>query len=77
MPIACIYTMNVSDEVSHMMGYNTQFEKYESSLENLFIKPEHLYSMKHISLVIILAMLVMFLMKKKENIFIKHNFLKI
>lgn len=43
MPIACIYTMNVSSEASQMMGYNTLFNKYEANLEGLFMKPEHLY----------------------------------
>lgn len=43
MPISCIYTMNVSKKASLDMGYHDLFDKYESVLENLFTKPEHLY----------------------------------
>ena len=43
MPLACIYTMNVSREASIEMGYNDLFDKYESILEGIFTKPEHLY----------------------------------
>ena len=43
MPLACIYTMNVSDEASFDLGYHDLFDKYETVLEKLFTKPEHLY----------------------------------
>lgn len=43
MPLAFIYTMNVSDEASFDLGYHDLFDKYESVLERLFTKPEHLY----------------------------------
>ena len=43
MPLACIYTMNVNDEASYRMGYHELFDKYESTLERIFTKPEHLY----------------------------------
>jgi hypothetical protein len=43
MPLACIYTMNVSDEASNLMGYHELFDKYENTLERIFSKPEHLY----------------------------------
>lgn len=43
MPLACIYTMNVSDEASFDLGYHDLFGNYETVLEKLFTKPEHLY----------------------------------
>ena len=43
MPLASIYTMNVNDEASYRMGYHELFDKYESTLERIFTKPEHLY----------------------------------
>ena len=43
MPLACIYTMNVSKEMSIDVGYHDRFDAYESSLEMIFTKPEHLY----------------------------------
>lgn len=43
MPLAVIYTMNVSEQSSLVMGYHGLFDKYEHTLENLFSKPEHLY----------------------------------
>ena len=43
MPLACIYTMNLSKEDSIKAGYYELFDKYESVLEVVFTKPEHLY----------------------------------
>lgn len=43
MPLACIYTMNLSKEDSINMGYYDLFDKYESTLEMIFTKPDHLY----------------------------------
>ncbi len=43
MPVACIYTMNLSKESSYEMGYHDLFDKYENVLTNIFTKPEHLY----------------------------------
>lgn len=43
MPLACIYTMNVSKESSFDMGYHERFDDHEAALEMIFTKPEHLY----------------------------------
>lgn len=43
MPLACIYTMNVSKESALEMNYHNKFGAYESNLEMIFTKPEHLY----------------------------------
>ena len=43
MPLACIYTMNVSKQTSFDMGYHKRFDAYESALEMIFTKPENLY----------------------------------
>ena len=43
MPLACIYTMNVSKESSFDMGYHERFDAYEAALEMIFTIPEHLY----------------------------------
>lgn len=43
MPLAYIYTMNVSEEVSRQVGYHDLHDHFERNLEMVFTKPEHLY----------------------------------
>ena len=43
MPIAYIYTMNATDEVSHQIGYHDIHDHFEMGLSMVFTKPEHLY----------------------------------
>ena len=43
MPIAYIYTMNASEEISHQIGYHDFLGHFEMALGMVFTKPEHLY----------------------------------
>lgn len=43
MPIAYIYTMNASEEISHQIGYHDLHDHFEMGLSMVFTKPEHLY----------------------------------
>lgn len=43
MPLAYIYTMNASEEISHRIGYYDFHDHFEKGLEGLFTKLEHLY----------------------------------
>ena len=43
MPIAYIYTMNASEEISHQIGYPDIYDHLEMGLSMIFTKPEHLY----------------------------------
>lgn len=43
MPIACIYTMNASEESSRQIGYHDLHDHFEMGLSMVFTKPEHLY----------------------------------
>lgn len=43
MPIACIYTMNVSKELSYQIGYHKIHDHFEMALGMVFTEPEHLY----------------------------------
>lgn len=43
MPLACIYTMNASEEISHEIGYHNICDIFEAGLGTVFTKPEHLY----------------------------------
>ena len=43
MPIAYIYTMNASEELSHQIGYHDLHDHFEMGLSMVFTKPEHLY----------------------------------
>ena len=43
MPLAYIYTMNASEEISHQIGYHDIHSHFEMGLERMFSKPEHLY----------------------------------
>ena len=43
MPLAFIYTMNASEELSHQIGYHDLHNHFEFNLEMVFTKPEHLY----------------------------------
>ena len=43
MPLAYIYTMNASEEVSHQIGYHDLHNHFEMGLSMVFTKPEHLY----------------------------------
>ena len=43
MPIAFIYTMNASDELSHQIGYHSIHNHFEMALSMVFTRPEHLY----------------------------------
>jgi multimeric flavodoxin WrbA len=43
MPIACIYTMNVSEELSYQIGYHDIHDHFEMGLDMVFTKPDHLY----------------------------------
>ena len=43
MPLACIYTMNASEEISYQIGYHDIYDNYEFGLSMVFTKPEHLY----------------------------------
>ena len=43
MPLACIYTMNASEELSYQIGYHDIQDNYEFCLGMVFAKPEHLY----------------------------------
>lgn len=43
MPVACIYTMNASEDVSYQIGYHDLHDHFEMGLGMVFKKPEHLY----------------------------------
>ena len=43
MPIAYIYTMNASEEISYQIGYHGLHDHFEMGLGMVFTKPEHLY----------------------------------
>lgn len=43
MPIAFIYTMNASEEISHQIGYHDFCDRFEMALGMVFTRPEHLY----------------------------------
>ena len=43
MPIACIYTMNATEELSYQIGYHDLHDHFEMGLSMVFTKPEHLY----------------------------------
>lgn len=43
MPLAYIYTMNASEEVSRQIGYHDLHDHFEMALNMVFTKPEHLY----------------------------------
>ena len=43
MPIAFVYTMNVSEELSYQIGYHGLHNHFEMNMEMIFTKPEHLY----------------------------------
>lgn len=43
MPLAYIYTMNASDEISHQIGYHDLHNHFEMGLSMVFTKPDHLY----------------------------------
>ncbi|WP_405305003.1 flavodoxin family protein [Methanobrevibacter sp.] len=43
MPLACIYTMNASEELSHQIGYHNLHDHFEMGMSMVFAKPEHLY----------------------------------
>ena len=44
MPIAFIYTMNVTEEIMKKMGYLSTFNNIEGLLERIFTKPSVMYS---------------------------------
>lgn len=44
MPTACIYTMNVPEELFPHLGYTTTFAAFEGALEGMFTKPITMYS---------------------------------
>lgn len=43
MPIAYIYTMNASEEISRKIGYHDIHDHFEMGIGMVFTKPEHLY----------------------------------
>lgn len=43
MPLAYIYTMNASEELSHQIGYHNLHDHFEMGLSMVFTKPENLY----------------------------------
>ena len=43
MPLAYIYTMNASEEISHQIGYHDLHNHFEMGLSMVFTKPDHLY----------------------------------
>lgn len=43
MPMACIYTMNASEELSYQIGYHNLHDHFEMGLSMVFTKPENLY----------------------------------
>lgn len=43
MPLAYIYTMNASEELSHQIGYHNLHDHFEMGMSMVFAKPEHLY----------------------------------
>ena len=43
MPIAFIYTMNATEELSYQIGYHDLHDHFEMGLSMVFTKPEHLY----------------------------------
>ena len=43
MPMACIYTMNASEDISYQIGYHDLHDHFEMGLSMVFSKPEHLY----------------------------------
>ena len=43
MPIAYIYTMNATEELSYKIGYHDLHDHFEMGLSMVFTKPEHLY----------------------------------
>ena len=43
MPLAYIYTMNASEEISYQLGYHDIHDHFEMGLERMFSKLEHLY----------------------------------
>lgn len=43
MPLAYIYTMNASEEISYQIGYHDLHDRFEMDLGGVFSKPEHLY----------------------------------
>lgn len=43
MPLAYIYTMNASEELSTQIGYHNLHDHFEMGLSMVFTKPEHLY----------------------------------
>lgn len=43
MPLAYIYTMNASEEVSRQIGYHDLHDHFEMALNMVFTEPEHLY----------------------------------
>ena len=43
MPLAYIYTMNASEEISHQIGYHDFHNQFEMALSMVFSKPESLY----------------------------------
>lgn len=46
MPLAFIYTMNASEELSHQIGYHDLHDHFEMGMSMVFTKPEHLYVYK-------------------------------
>ena len=43
MPLAFIYTMNATEDISYQIGYHGLFDHFERALSMVFTKPEHLY----------------------------------
>jgi multimeric flavodoxin WrbA len=43
MPVAFIYTMNASEEISYQIGYHDLHDHFEMGLGMVFTQPEHLY----------------------------------
>lgn len=43
MPVACIYTMNASEDISYQIGYHDLHDHFERALDMVFKKPKHLY----------------------------------
>ncbi|MBE6500246.1 MAG: flavodoxin family protein [Methanobrevibacter thaueri] len=43
MPVAVIYTLNASEDVSYQIGYHDIHDHFEMGLSRVFGKPEHLY----------------------------------
>ena len=43
MPLAYIYTMNASEDLSYQIGYHDLHDHFEMGLSMIFTKPDHLY----------------------------------